>query len=241
MSRREANMTVEKRRGGKTVTQFLETQGAFEWTAGERPFHIDERRLIRGKAASGTRRGTRRRRRLSSSASFYVAPPGSSTSTIPPKREATCRIVCGKEREPRERRDSERPRSRLGNWRVYSAQIKVYNSRYNPASAPNTLNGALIQALSGSSVVCKFVIEDFNELASPRMARRSRDRKWLISIHFGNYRLNARADIIIRGPILSGDSLLRQSNSPGLLPLRTRVHCLVTLWSCPSRCLCKIS
>lgn len=112
---------------------------------------------------------------------------------------------------------------------VYSGQIRVYNSRYNPASAPNTLNRALIQALSGSSAACKFVIEDFNELASPRMARRSRDRKWLISIHFGNYRLNARADIIIRGPILCGDSLLRQSHSPGSLPPRTSIHRRVTL------------
>lgn len=73
MSRREAeaaNMAKEKQRGGKTVTQFLETGGAFEWMAGERPFNIYERLLIRGERRRLTPGGERQRQGLSSSASF---------------------------------------------------------------------------------------------------------------------------------------------------------------------------
>lgn len=154
---------------------------------------------------------------------------------MPPNRKTTCRVVCG-----RKRRSSERPRSRLGNWRSYTGgRLGFITAGIIRRALQTHLTWALIQALSGSAA-CKFVIEDFNELASPRVARRSRDRKWLISIHFGNYRLNARADIIIRRLILGGFSLLRQSHSPGSLP-RTRVHRGVTLRDCPSRCRCKIS
>lgn len=178
----------ETQRCGKTVTQFLETQGAFEWMAGvarltsTRGWSFEERRcLTPGKAGyfhqnyrpSGLRQGT-----------------------------------------------TQPPRSRLVHW----GQIRVYNSRYNPASAPNTLNGGPYSGnkwLAAPPLV-NSSLKIFNELASPRTARRSRDRKWLISIHFGNYRLNARADIIIRGLILGGGSPLRQSHSPGSLPANTR-------------------
>lgn len=154
---------------------------------------------------------------------------------MPPNRKATCRVVSG-----RKQRSSERPRSRLGNWRSYTGgRLGFITAGIIRRALQTHLTWALIQALSGSAAACKFVIEDFNELASPRVARRSRDRKWLISIHFGNYRLNARADIIIRRLILGGFSLLRQSHSPGSLP-RTRVHRGVTLRDCPSRCRCKI-
>lgn len=198
-------MTEEKQRGGKTVTQFPETQGAFVFTS-TRGGSLEERwRLAPGGERGGcvSPRSAARQWR-----SHNTAEEGNDWSRRLRQRKGALRTT-------RQRASSFTSRQLT---LVYSGQIRVYNSRYNPASAPNTLNGALIQALSGSSAACKFVIEDFNELASPRMARRSRDRKWLISIHFGNYRLNARADIIIRGPILCGDSLLRQSHSPGSLP-----------------------
>lgn len=134
-----------------------------------------------------------------------------------PNRKTTCRVVCGREK------GASSSRSRLGNCRSYTGgRLGFIAAGIIRRALQTHLTGALIQALSGSSAACKLVIEDFNELASPRLARRSRDRKWLISIHFGNYRLNARADIIIRGLILGGDSLLRQKSLTWFTPSKTR-------------------